>query len=128
MNEEEILPSLVGDTITSLKCEVGTGDVYFEMQSGRTVRFFHYQSCCETVQVEDINGDLTDIVGSPLTLSEEVSNAGETEYAVAMDKVYRGDSWTWTFYKFATIKGYVTIRWYGSSNGYYGEEVSIEIV
>jgi len=48
-----------------------------------------------------------------------VSSEGEP----AVDPEY-DDSFTWTFYKFATIKGSVTLRWYGSSNGYYSESVS----
>jgi hypothetical protein len=86
------------------------------------VRFYHSQDCCESVYIEDICGDLNDLVGEPLLVAEEVSNYDA-------EPLYESEeSYTWTFYKFATRKGYVDVRWYGSSNGYYSESVSVQVV
>nr|NDG05897.1 hypothetical protein [Oxalobacteraceae bacterium] len=84
------------------------------------VRFYHQQACCESVSIEDICGDLSDLVGEPLTEAEEVRGytGPEQDY----------ESYTWTFYRFATRRGSVTVRWLGHSNGYYSERVSVDII
>ena len=75
----------------------------------------------------DIVGDLDDLLDTPILLAEEVTNEHEINPPGVTIPEYQ-DSFTWTFYKLATIKGYVTISWYGGSNGYYNESVSFKFV
>lgn len=73
----------------------------------------HLREWCEKVYLEDICGNLEDLVGSEVIMAEEASNKGEDNHSC------------WTFYKFATRKGYVTLRWIGESNGWYAMDVGI---
>lgn len=76
---------------------------------------YHSQDCCERVSIEDVCGDVNDLLNSPILLAEEETS---DEDPIDVDKEYHW-SYCWTFYKLSTFKGDVTIRWYGESNGYY---------
>jgi hypothetical protein len=109
---------LLGKTLTNAE-NINDEELIFTLDSGEKYKLYHYQDCCENVTIEDICGDLSDLVGSPILLAEEVSSSTNPD---GVEMGYQ-DSFTWTFYKLATMKGYVTIRWYGESNGYYSESV-----
>lgn len=94
----------------------------FYTNTGRHFLLYHEQDCCESVEIEDICGDLRDLIGEPLLLVEEVTYEPE-ESPRGCSIIEDDHSFSWTFYKLATQKGTVTIRWYGTSNGYYSEAV-----
>ena len=109
---------LKGKTIVKIEgMEKDSVCVEFFCSDGTKYVMDHEQECCESVYLEDVCGDKEDLLNSPILLAEEVQNAD----GPALNEYE--DSWTWTFYKLATIKGTITLRWYGSSNGYYSEEV-----
>lgn len=115
---------LVGQTLASVT-QHGNELIEFVTNTGTKYHMYHEQDCRESVRINDIAGDLQDLVNTPIVKAYE-SNS-EPGYG---DKE-NPDPWgsgTWTFYHLATSKGYVTIRWYGESNGYYSESVSFSEV
>ena len=91
--------------------------IFFKTDTGRTFKLYHSQDCCESVSIEDVNGNWNDLIGSPILLAEE-STSDDFQSGEGRD-----DAYLWTFYRLATNKGSVDIRWYGESNGYYGVSV-----
>lgn len=114
--DEKNVSGMLGLTMVSVTSN--DEEVVFESNDGRRFKLYHSQDCCESVTVDDIDGDLDLLVGQPLIQAEEVESEPPK-----VERQYEPESETWTFYKFATIKGHVTIRFYGTSNGYYSESV-----
>jgi len=114
------LEQMLGAVFESVSGQVNSEEIIFQTVAGERWVFAHDQDCCETVTVNDITGDLTDLVGSPLLLAEEFSGSIPADHD---DADY--DSYTYTYYRFATQRGRVTVRWLGTSNGYYSESVDL---
>lgn len=121
LEDLEFSKELLGKTLVSVQNQ-GDEEIIFVTNNGETYKLYHSQDCCESVTVEDICGDLEDLIGSPLVEAEVVTSEENPENAKPETIEYQ-DSFTWTFYKLRTAKGSVTIRWYGESNRYYSEEV-----
>jgi len=110
----EVLP--IHGKVLSFITGIENNYVRFITEDGTEYRMYHQQDCCESVWIEQVDGDITDLIGSPLAIAEKSTGTIHCD----------DESKSWTFYRFATNKGYVTIRWNGRSNGYYSTGVSFE--
>ena len=112
---------LVGKTIIECgQVDGEDGDEFvIKTRDGYTFRMYHMQDCCESVYIDDVCGDIGNLLSQPCLVAESRTNGSEEEHS---------DTITWTFYEFATIKGSVTITWRGESNGYYSEEVYLDVI
>ena len=119
-NDRLDVSDLEGKEFIDVSTAEGDRELIFTEKGGKKYKMFHIQDCCENVYLDDVIGSLDDLIGSPIRKAEEVTNrsgGGKTTWDT---------SYTWTFYHFTTEEGYdVTLRWYGTSNGYYAEDVTL---
>jgi hypothetical protein len=109
---------LVGKMLVAIEgAEEGSEEITFTDSDGVKYIMFHNQDCCEDVRVDSIVGNISDLLNYPITLAEEKTNSTDDG---------RDESFTWTFYTLATVLGYVDIKWYGASSGYYSEDVEFK--
>ena len=110
IKEIKVFGDLVGSALAKIDVineDNLCGDrIIFTLDNGEQYQLFHYQDCCESVNIEDICGDMGDLLGSPILLAEEVSNDNEHPEELPADderRAYYNDSFTWTFYKLSTV-------------------------
>jgi len=121
--KEVKIKDLVGKTIKEVKgLEKGSEEVRIFTECGQEYMFYHLQDCCESVELNDFDGDAEDLTGALIVSAEEVENS-DVDECKKPDEY--SESWTWTFYKIETNKGGIWMRWLGESNGWYSEEVDL---
>lgn len=120
------ISDLLGKTL--VKIEKEKYQVVFYCSDGKSYKMFHYDACCEEVYLQDVIGNIDNLLNSTILMAEKVTSDSDVVSVEGLGSLSGHESFTWTFYKLATIKGYVTLRWYGHSNGYYSEEVSFEAI
>ena len=114
---------LIGKTIKSITGLSESSEVVIiNFTDGSLITQTHDQDCCETVQVEQVDGPVAKHIGAKFYGLDE-KEIGNYE------QVVNGyDSLTATFYTLKTSAGYLDWRWYGESNGYYSESVDTSII
>ena len=117
------MSDLIGKTFTLVRREnyLDNDAILFTSNEGERYILTHLQDCFEHVYIEDICGDLKDLENIPILESAEIDG----ESPGFSDVEYEPESYTWTFFKLGTIKGSVTIRFFGSSNGCYNESAGL---
>ena len=107
------LEKLKGKKIESVEKTQYSEKVRIKTTEGDLI-LWHDQSCCEDVHLAEGYEDLKDLVGSTVRKAHKATSDKDARYGIEM----------WTFYITRTDKGDATLRWVGTSNGYYAVDVS----
>lgn len=109
------ISELNGQTIKAIRLNGDEDELEIETTDNLYL-MFHRQDCCESVTLEDYDiEDLHSLEGQKVISASKESNSGDASDGYSTE--------TWTFYKILCERDSVTMRWYGTSNGYYSEDV-----
>ncbi len=108
---------LKGKIIQNITIHDSKEEVFLTISDTEKYLLYHNQDCCEAVWLEEVVGDLEDLLHTPIIRAEEIEEIIQDD----LDGLEK-----YTFYHISTIKGSVTLRWCGQSNGYYSVSVDIK--
>ena len=117
------LDCFIGKTFVSIEgMTPGSEEITFTCSDGSVYKMDHYQDCCEYCWLPHYQ-DCCEYCWLP-----HYQDCCEYCWLPHYPREYEPESQTWTFYKFRTLKGYVDLRWFGESNGFYSESVNVELI
>lgn len=113
---------LIGVTVKTVR--VTDDQVQMLGTDGTMYMLAHDQDCCEDVFIESIDNDISLLEGQTILEAYESANSDDPPVGA------RGysDSYTWTFFHVRTQRDSFTIRFFGSSNGYYSETADLFVM
>lgn len=117
--EYDDINEMIGKTIVKI-VNVNDDCLYFYLENGDYYMFLHKDDddCHGDVRIESICGSLHNILNSPLTVAKATYSCGLTDDIDNFLPDWKQETCTWSFYKFATDKGCITVRWFGTSTNY----------
>lgn len=119
-NEHVPFNVLKGKTLIAVEKFCYYGDhLVFKTSDGDIYLMAHDQDCCEEVYIDDVCGDFEDLLNEEILVADELSGDVTDEER----SIY--GSCSWTFFHLATLHGDVTIKWFGTSNGFYSESANL---
>jgi hypothetical protein len=108
---------LKGEILTYIDVDDENNTIMLTTASGRKIKIYHDQECCEYVRIESLEGDFRDLIGKVIIEFEHLE-----EYEDSNDY---GDHQTKTSLVFKVDGATVISKWVGDSNGYYSESVDL---
>lgn len=114
------IDTLVGQTITKIRIE--NDAVFMTLNNDREVYIEHEQDCCESVQMIPHDDSFLSLTGEIVTAA---SHDTDDDIPASCKREYMDESHTHTIITLSAGDKVVKLEWFGESNGYYGEGVSV---